>query len=228
MNKSILIIVISCVSSICYAQLSIGPSLRFGKEKLQPLLTIEYYDNNHSSISAYFNYGQFLSYDYRVDFIRDQYTGAYSFKRRPTLPYEELYDGILVGAETKTQSNGIGLCYKYHFNLDRYYSNQFLLIVDLAYYSLLDNYKITKAHGIDGDIEYSGNFKYSTISCAIRGGYRKDFDKIFLNFDLGINYYYPIYLAEQPVGRGNDYSYLTPFAGVEYEMTIGIGYKLNK
>jgi hypothetical protein len=209
------------------SQMSISTSIRLGVEKVQPLISFGYQTEKKTHFSISFNYGQFLNHNYNICFNRNS-SGSYTFldDSRPNLPYQGQYPGVLVIAKTKTESKGVGLAYAKQFKLRKNTNDVFYVETDFTFFSLSDKYIITKRNGADQDYQHTGLFRYHATGLSLRTGYRFNFESFFIGTDIGLSYYYPIYILDANKNISQRYSANSPFAGVEYELNIGIGYKL--
>lgn len=203
------------------AQIGMFISERMGREKLHPLLSIDYKISKSSRIGVYGFAGTLSKYNYKVPTYTisgstTTTTGDVGFD----MPYSQGFDGIPQSGYTRMSGWGIGMFYSNDIPLKLKDKHNLYWSIESHYGQLNDTYHIVYLQGTNENI-YEGTFKYATISIGTKFGYRYFFNKLFIQSNIGANYYYPIIPNINAYAWG--YSHQTPFVGVEFELDLGIG-----
>lgn len=219
-------------SYVGYGQWSVNHETTLGLDKVVMHLSIEKKFSELIDGGAYIKGGSLIRHHYPE--ITPESLQKWSLLPRISeynFPYSASDPGGEVShGSTKMKMLGLGTYMNFNRALNNRKKDWFFIRFNLEggyvqdNYSLTSNYESSVYGNSTGTKVKNGTFEFITIGAGTRAGYKRILDKknrFSALAALGVSYYHPFYHNDM---AGIGYSYPTPFFGVEYELSIGIGY----
>lgn len=217
---------------VSLSQWSVAQETTLGFDKIVMHLSVEKKFSEMVDVGLYIKGGSLIEQKYPV--IKPESSQRWSLLPpidSYTFPYSTANpEGTFSHGSTKMNMLGFGTYINFNSALNYRKKDWFFIRFNLEGGYVQDNYSfiLNNESSLEGNTEgtsiNNGKYEFITIGAGTRAGYKRYLDKrnrFSSQVALGLSYYHPHY---HKTVSGIGYGPVTPFFGVEYELSIGFAY----